>query len=199
MQSSWSTFLAGAKDQGRDCWCRITSATTITSFIISPIWKSFESKVVLATSTSSHIIHSIYTQNFHKRADCESVEKLKEVLVQSLGADEITVLWDDVELMNWIRPLFLNKWVQDNSHLIRYIEIEDVTWPLGDTKFLFSCSKIFRLVSALTLEIKEISYFLAAMLWSALFIFNILSMFTASWVYTSSFNSLFPFKEVTLR
>ena len=190
MQSSWSTFLAGAKDQGRDCWCRITSATTITSFIISLIWRSFESKVVLATSISSHIIHSIYTQNFQKRADCEFVEKLKIVLVQSLGANEITVLWDDVELMNWIRPLFCNKWVQDNSHL---------TWPLGETKFLFSCSKIFCLVSAVTLEIKEISYFQAAMLWSALFIFNILCISTASWVYTSSFNSLFPFKEVTLR
>ena len=42
--------------------------------------------------------------------------------MQSLGANKITVLLDDVELMNWIGPpLFCNSCVHDNSDLIRYI------------------------------------------------------------------------------
>ena len=54
------------------------------------------------------------------------------------------------------------------SEQINYVYIEDITWPLGDTKFLFSCKKIFHTFAALTREIffntrRDISYLQAAM------------------------------------
>ena len=70
--------------------------------------------------------------------------------------------------------LWINPYPVDNTIFIDFpntqpVDIEDITWPRGDTKFFFECWKIFSRVNAVNEwnisfnTRREISYLQAAM------------------------------------